>query len=133
MNTNPHDWQKSISAIGHEMATALQPVAVKMGVAAEHLYGVLVRQSLVDGICDLSSALLAFGFMAYFGHRSRAWAAANEKSDGAAPALVLGWVSLGIGFVLLSMALSVDLPKIINPEYYAIKTLLDAVKGATGK
>jgi hypothetical protein len=60
MNTDPQVWQKSISTLGHQLVEALKPVAAKMGVAAEHLYGVLVRQSIVDSIANI----VGFGIVA---------------------------------------------------------------------
>lgn len=120
MDANPEAWEKSISTLGHELVTALEPVAAKLGVAAEHMYGILVRQSLVDGISSIVAWLIVAVSVSYIGYRIRTGDSRDDSQ-------IVGWGLQGFAMIVLAITLGANLPSILNPEYGAIKTLIDSV------
>lgn len=133
MSGAPSEWGNAISTLGGQLVEALKPVAAKLGVAAEHMYGVLVRQSLVDGISGLVGWWVFALFLIYAGYRLRGtWADENNWAGGDREfALFITWLFQGAGVVVIAVSLSSYLPMILNPEYGAIKTLLDSVKSTS--
>jgi hypothetical protein len=132
MTVDPQAWEKSLSSLGGQLVTALKPVAAKLGVAAEHMYVVLVRQTFVESLaCLVGWGAVAVGFFIASSHMSK-FVDAEWTGDSREQGLTVSWLVFGIGLVIAAMTLSINLPGIINPEYGAIKTLIDAVstKGA---
>jgi hypothetical protein len=133
MNTNPEAWEKSISSLGHELVTALEPVAQKLGVAAEHMYGVLVKQSLVDGISNIAGWGIFAAFILYLGYRLRKEGTAGtfgpvvSRGFDSADAISTSWIVQTLGVIIIAIAVGANLGSILNPEYGAIKTLIDSV------
>ena len=90
---NPKEWQEAISKLGGQLVDALRPVAAKMGVAAEHLYAVLVRQSIVENLSNLAGWWIVSVFVIYAAYRMRL-EIVREKwkcEDDRAGALFLAW------------------------------------------
>lgn len=134
MNGAPSEWGNAISTLGGQLVEALKPVAAKLGVAAEHMYGVMVRQSLVDGISGLVGWLVFAAFVMYAGYRMRgAWSAEKNWAGGGDKEFMLfmTWAFQGVAIAMIAISLSAYLPMILNPEYGAIKTLLDSVKSTS--
>lgn len=138
MDVNPEAWEKSISSLGHQLVEALKPVAEKLGVAAEHMYVVMVRQSLVDSLANIVGWGIFCFFLLFIGYRVRK-EANNEKSkllpndSDKEGAWITSWFVTTIGIIILSIAVGTNLSGILNPEYGAIKTLLDSVKTTSCK
>lgn len=126
---DPGAWEKTISSLGHELVTALEPVAQKLGVAAEHMYGVLVRQSFVEGVTYIVSWLIVALSASYIGYRIRTDPDNVHNED----AVATGWFFQGFAMLILAIAIGVNLPSILNPEYGAIKTLIDSVHSSCTK
>ncbi len=126
MATVTPDWEASVTRLGGELVEALKPVAAKMGVAAERLYGVLVRQSIADSVAYMIGWGIVGLFGLYMGNKLREFGAVKQNS--CEEACVFGWFITGLSVFILSMTVTCNISGIINPEYYAIKTLLDAVK-----
>jgi amino acid permease len=130
MNINPEAWSKAISSLGGQLVEALRPVAAKLGVAAEHLYGVLVKQALVDSISNIMGWGLFAGFVIYIGYRLRLYA---EKNKGELSTTdqegwtAVGWVVTTFGVIVMAITIGSNISGILNPEYFAIKELMDAV------
>jgi len=132
MNPNPEAWTKAISTLGGQLVDALKPVAEKLGVAAEHMYGVMVKQSYVDGISSIVGWSMFASFIFYAGYRLRKdlnkeLAAEKISENDYFGMFVFSWFVQGLAVIMISMTLCFNLPSILNPEYAAIKTLIDAV------
>jgi hypothetical protein len=106
--------------------TRLDAIAAKLGVAAGHIWPVLVRQATVDGVRDLITAgVLGVGAF-YLAKLARYL---NNKEDwlddfaiimSAISALILAGVSI--------IYLCSSVGELINPEYYAFSGLKDLFK-----
>ena len=132
-----------------QVVTLLEGIASKLGVAVEHLWEVLVRQQHVQGIADLIWAgigiIIIAGLCIFvpmftkYAHRKyvrekehRCGSPSDEEEffgtcQYAVP--VIG-VILSIFIVVCTMLnLELGIQKLLNPEYFALKELLDTING----
>lgn len=142
-----------------QVLTLLEGMASKLGVAVEHLWEVLVRQQQTQGITDLIWAgidIVIIICLAIFGTKlikyvREQYAAEKEarlsggytdycnrniSSDKEDWLKIFMWLIPIFGglFVIIaacSFALNLELgiQKLLNPEYFALKELLDTIKG----
>lgn len=113
----------------------IDKLAAKLGVAAEHVYGVLVKQAVVSGVI---STLMMIGaiIVAVFLTKSLAKKSRDHQNHigkyDLNPYQVFHWCAV-LALAVLSLAALINGPdmvgKIINPEYYAIKEILDTIGG----
>lgn len=118
----------------------IDSIAAKMGVAAEHVYGILIRQQIAEGVADIITAVLILivGYIVckYFTKLTRGKAArAKEKwiTDIDDDIVVFLRYAVWVVYFVLAIIAVCTVPgaitKLINPEYYAIKEILDALGG----
>lgn len=113
----------------------IDKLAAKLGVAAEHVYGVLVKQAVVGGVIStvmmISAIIVAALLMKSFSKKSREFQK-RFGDDDTNPYQILQW-GTGLLTAVLCIVSLVNGPemigKIINPEYYAIKEILDTIGG----
>lgn len=112
----------------------IDKIAAKLGVAAEHLYGVLVKQAYYGGIAGLSLGIfltllaIAFSFFLWKIHVSSPYSPLDNIrriGDGVLYAFFHIIHFFLYVFGLLSIYLSIG--PMINPEYYAIRDLIQMV------
>lgn len=105
----------------------IDAIAAKLGVAAEHVYDVLIRQQMVDGVTTLISYAVALPLI---GLAIKLLYKKSDKYDlnvFGILAIIMSCVFIFFficGFVDCSDAVK----KLANPEYYAIKEIIKAVK-----
>lgn len=114
-------------------------MASSLGIAAEHVYEVLTRQMVLEGwVTLLTSPMIIGTFLVLLFMFQRAIVALHkaEYTDEAVAiarvfvTAVPGLVFLIAAAILIFEAIPIAIMKINNPEFYAIKTLLDAVSGS---
>ena len=114
----------------YEKATEyIETLASSMGVAAEHVYGVLVRQQFAEGITLtvlLPVILVVLGLILRFCIKKQN---ENYNDDGYMVATVLLGIFTGLLLVVSLFVIPESIMKMINPEYYAIKEIMDVLKG----
>lgn len=138
--------QEFLSKVGD----VVQTLAEKLGVAAEHVYGVLIKQQIVIGISGTVATLFVWiiaGFIlrAYFKDdpitvTERCYTMNHDfkyrnrmdylltRGDGI-PAILIGVLGGSLFCVISVMFFTVFLPHLINPEYYAIKDIMNMING----
>jgi hypothetical protein len=121
-------------ALQEHLTKTIEALAQKLGVAAHHVYEVLVRQmvaeGIVYGIIQLAAVVVCIWLIVIcIKTISSVWKD-NDRYDFLGMCIGLGVLAAIIGlisFVFLSCAADNAL-KAINPEYYAIKTITNMVK-----
>jgi hypothetical protein len=110
---------------------AMKALADKFGTTAEHLYIVLCKQSLVDGVGYLIISaiclLLLGGFIYAFKlllTKCQDWLCYHEKVACMVICAILATVCMMVG--LTDMVLGMK--HVVNPEYYAVKEVLKNIK-----
>jgi uncharacterized membrane-anchored protein len=118
-----------------ELLNYIETMSAKLGVAAEHLYAILVRQSYVSAITELITLaifLVVSGYAFYFCYK-KYWKTQQEKNWSDEDQWFVSSIILGIVFgivVIIALFVIPDaIGRFINPEYYAIKELLEVAKG----
>lgn len=113
-----------------EILERIDAIGAKLGVAAGHLYGVLVRQATVDAWRDM---ILAGVFGVFVG--VCAWLVKKSikeefgHHDDGFIAFVSGIVGVGLAILMFVFAYT-SVGEFMNPEFYAIHNILDALKPA---
>ncbi|ATH93343.1 hypothetical protein ACH95_00840 [Bacillus glycinifermentans] len=113
----------------------IDKLAAKLGVAAEHVYGVLVKQAFATGVTDsiigfvflmiavIAGVIITKMTIKMYGERHCNW-----DYEWFFVALTFGLsVVLPGGFGIY--AITEGIKGLINPEYYAIKEILDTIGG----
>lgn len=122
-----------IQDFGSEIKQALTEIAKGLGVAAEHVYEVLVRQQVVIGITGILWPILAVIVLLVLSKLFVKYLAVPAlkkqiKSEDLAVIILFAAIFLGIGWVVLLIngIISVveSVGHLINPEYYALKEIL---------
>ncbi|ATP95428.1 hypothetical protein CSE15_16405 [Bacillus altitudinis] len=121
----------------------IDKLAAKLGVAAEHVYGVIVKQQHIFGIVNVAVGVVSFVIFAALVRLTYLIIANGERpawgedesfyyklrnvGDGGlfiviivvtVATLITGMVTIPIGVM-----------KMLSPEYYAIKEILDTIGG----
>lgn len=121
----------------------LAEMATQLGVAAEHLYGVLIRQQFIEGGTQIFTWICMFIFWIwlfksyrkkyklFFDTRAikhEGWE--NERHEG--PMWVYGLLSLGFGIatiICFFTLFTAGITQIANPEFYALKDVFEFIRG----
>lgn len=116
----------SMNSLGIALLDVLGVAALKLELIATHLYLILVRQQillglqqLVIGLLWLTVSVLTWRFLLSV-KKKRSWAASDRSLVSAVCILVIG-----ASFLTGVSTITNSLPRIINPEYYALQ---DAVR-----
>lgn len=117
----------------------IDELAKQLGVAATHVYEVLVKQQFVEGISLLVKAgiwilvlLLVWTLMKKLVFNN--WGKLGDDGQFACFFVIL-FVSIAsviIGFKIVEW-LTLGIKMLLNPEYYALDTLMEFVKGQVDK
>ncbi|MED2979507.1 hypothetical protein P4284_22870 [Bacillus swezeyi] len=113
----------------------IDKLAAKLGVAAEHVYGILVKQQIVNGvICVVSTivilALLGIALLKLIrkGIEHQKTLRSFYTSPYTIVAVLVG-IALALVVIVSFFVIPIGINQIINPEYYAIKEILDTIGG----
>lgn len=106
----------------------LEPLAQKIGEGAEYTFSLFVRQVYVEGIMNLFWIVPGIIVLVF---SRKMWTASKNQSyssdkDG------MRFVSMGlllVGLTALLLPLANLVQVVINPEFAAIKLIIDTVKG----
>lgn len=111
-----------------ELLARLDVLAEKLGVAAGHLWEVLVRQAILHGYVDLGSGLLVLSIA--IPAMVWCWRKAAESPDDVGffrgLTAVVGGAACAVAFY---DGIRYGLLELLNPEYYALKEILQALGG----
>jgi len=106
-----------------EIIEALKPLASKIGESAEVVYHMAVKDALISGYVQLAACSF-FGVMGVVVVAVGVWAIAKEKIDVFLPCLFASVIPA----MIIAMTLPNCLHNLLNPEYMALRDLLNHVK-----
>ena len=108
----------------------IDELAQSLGVAADHVYGLLVKQQIADGIVTII-AFIATGAVLV-----TVFYIAVKREDFRKSELTVTWfIGIASGMILFvtllagAVEITGAVKQLINPEYYAIKEIMDVFKG----
>ena len=106
----------------------LQKFAESAGSTASHLYGVLVRQQIAEGVGYLIGAFVFIGLemFAYKFMKKQEIKYDEGFTIALVMILIVPIVSAGLSALLFA-----SIGRLINPEFYAVKFIFDAVRPIT--
>ena len=117
-----------VQQIGAQVTGAIATLADKLQAPAEHVYGILVRQSMLDGFTSMIwvvAMMLLCAVCTAVGVKSHR----SESMDFEGKAVAISIFStLAICFLIIGIACATSAVRhIINPEYYAIQNILSVL------
>lgn len=108
----------------------IDELAQSLGVAAEHVYEILVRQQISDGIITIIATSLVWAALATAFYKA---VKRDDFYEGKVTVTFIIGVASGVGifFALIigSFESIAAVKQLINPEYYAIREIMDVIKG----
>lgn len=105
-----------------EIIKVIETLAAKLGTTAEYLWGVLIKQAPISGMCDILGFVIVGSilFCLYILVRKTEYADSDAE--------ITSWGGLGIASLIVLIALLTTLTDIIscfaNPEYWALKQII---------
>ena len=120
----------------------IDAIAANLGVAAEHVYGALLKQAMVSGLRSVVYIIICLAVSyAIIKVLKRVYSDVKEDEEGlfvdsfgvtlgGVFALVFGGIALVIMFFVIMSDISNATTALLNPEYWALKEILDTIKGA---
>ena len=120
----------------------IDAIAANLGVAAEHVYGALLKQAMVSGLRSVVYIIICLAVSyAIIKVLKRVYSDVKEDEEGlfidsygvtlgGVFALIFGGIALVIMFFVIMADISNASTALLNPEYWALKEILDTIKGA---
>ena len=123
MNNIPQTIKDSIAAI----IDGLTPLAQKMGIAVEHIFGWAIKHNFAIAGAEIFAWLVSIVF---------AWLVSkfyktnqHAESEGIQVMVIFGIIGASILLFVSTMFLITDaIPRIIAPEWYSIKDIINLIK-----
>jgi len=120
-----------------ELLDRLDMLASKLGVAAQHLWPVLIRQARAEGYVFLGLGMSLVMVLGYCMYCCASRGMELSKPDPKYPSSTIGdsepWFVascfLGLGVLVSSTGLFAGALRLFNPEYYAFTGLLSLLTG----
>jgi hypothetical protein len=121
----------------------ISELAKQLGVAAEHVYGVLIRQQYTEAVgLFVQSGLYILIWIAIWITIAKFWKMAKRYNDGNGDesgliamtvVTIIGTIAFLFCFVDIIDDIKLATMKIINPEYYALKDIMDFIQSKVKK
>jgi len=108
-----------------QVAEVLDALALRFGATGSMLWAALIKQAYIDAIQSLIMLLVSISIMVLTYKNSERLGIWSNENDGE-PVLfalaALNIICIAIAFICLT-----SLPNVLNPEYFALKLILDSL------
>lgn len=114
----------------NEATTKLvEELAAKLGTTAEHLWGVLVRQAPISGVCDALAIVawiigLAWALRLVRSKTKETDGDAEWEDEGAFFAWLVWGITAAVVMIVAGACFGDIVASIVNPEYWALKQVM---------
>ena len=121
----------------------IDSIATNLGVAAEHVYGALLKQAMVSGVRSVVYIILCLAVVYMVirmlkkvytdvkdGNNNSIFLDGWDISAAGIIASFAGGIALFILFIAIIANISNASTALLNPEYWALKEILNTIKGA---
>ena len=109
----------------NKVETAITALATKLGVASEFVWPILVKQQFVDAMQGLVFAIVLISASLFFRIRARKFKQEDNNSEEFyVPLYVFSFIFVVIGICPVAYNIGI----MLNPEYYALKTVASFIK-----
>ena len=110
-----------------DLAKILDELGQRLGPTGEHVFQLAVRQVYIDAVTNVVVLILLGA--AFFALASR-FRVALEEDDASYASLFLGTATIAIGAVnaFAAMSLIFALTRVLNPEYAALRDIIQTIR-----
>lgn len=106
----------------------IDAIASNLGVAAEHVYGALLKQAVVSGVLSGGVVMITLAaIVTYLIYLRRMHDMIERETDAGVSAIIL-IASAGVLILILGAAAHNTVTAFYNPEYWALKEILSSIK-----
>jgi len=125
---------ENINQIIEQIKPAMEKMAEQLGVGAEFLWQVFLKQQLVDGFMGLGGIMLGVILISFVIWISKKfWKLSCDNEDELVIVIIMMLdmfcVLIAGGFIIAGFVEAIN--HFINPEYQAIKDIFEFIKGAS--
>jgi uncharacterized Fe-S radical SAM superfamily protein PflX len=116
---------------GMKIVEYIDTIAKNIGVASEYVFSMLVKQMVIEGVVELTTALFGTLVIYYTIYRIIKHLFDEDRDYGDEvkyPISILCCIFAVVIFIINLALTPENMMKIFNPEYYALKMILEAVK-----
>lgn len=117
--------ERLIDKYSEKVYSAMEQLAEQLKVPAQHVYGVLVKQAVVEAWTILIVAVIGIILLSIFGPKFVKSLLKDDEVRG-----VLSMIISSLGLIMLTISI-INLNTIVggflNPEYYALKEILNLI------
>lgn len=99
----------------------INEIAIKMGIATEELWRILLRQQLVDGFINFSLFIIGL-IMLYYSIKFCKWCLTQDE-----PIIVVAMLFTVVSLIIMIGGLFGAISHFVNPEYQAIKDIFKII------
>lgn len=112
----------------------IDKLAAKLGVAAEHVYEVLVKQAIANGVANVLIGALVIAAAILLSAYTVRFVKKRLKTHGMDGVDLFVLIIFCLVFIVLPVfggiaSVADGITALVNPEYYAIKEILDTIGG----
>lgn len=108
--------------IGKNITELLEKLANQIGTTADKVFPWYVTQQVIEGFSRITSsgiALLIGILLVVLSYKKADWDKGNKDSI----LVVIGSIIAGVAFLIFIISLPLSIAQIINPQYYALKSI----------
>jgi len=109
----------SSTVLVDKIDNAVQILAQKLGLATDHFYPIIVQQQVIEAITYIA-LIIPFIWLTHITKKLFDETKGDERFGYA--------VLFCVGGVSIAAILAVNLPQLLNPEYYALMEIKDFIK-----
>jgi uncharacterized membrane protein (DUF485 family) len=126
VNPNLEYVGNQIEAFGNKVELTIKELAQKLEAPASHIYGVLIKQQKVKSISMLIIILAVFAGLIVVAYRTLGLYRNYLEDDLITWAIAFGLITLAL-IVIISLTAEMVLTGFINPEYGAIRDIVNLI------
>ena len=114
--------------VGEKITTLLEQLANQIGVTVEQVFPWLVRQQFLEAICNIIIYIFLLISLPIITYK-----AYNKTEEWEAPTIpgmicIISLIAFSVVYMLCLVDMSNNITQIFNPEYHALKNLMEMVK-----
>ena len=111
----------------NQISTAVEPLTKKLGVGAQYLYGLAVKECVIEGIESVVFLILCIAINVFIFKNFKDWSPPGHYD--APVRKIFAGITFGVCLIMSFVFIDCALKDLLNPQYQAIQSIICTVKG----